>query len=51
MMKKTLAVGAAAVAVSLTLAGCASGPDTQNVKTDFGVTATTITLGAISDTT
>lgn len=50
MMKKTLAVGAAAVAVSLTLAGCASGPDTQNVKTDFGVTASTITLGAISDT-
>jgi ABC-type branched-subunit amino acid transport system substrate-binding protein len=49
MMKKTLAVGAAAVAVSLTLAGCASGPDTQNVKTDYGVTATQIKLGSLSD--
>lgn len=49
MMKKTLAAGAAAVAVSLTLAGCASGPDTQNVKTDYGVTASTITLGALTD--
>jgi ABC-type branched-subunit amino acid transport system substrate-binding protein len=49
MMKKTLAVGAAAVAVSLTLAGCASGPDTQNVKTDYGVTATQIKLGSLTD--
>jgi ABC-type branched-subunit amino acid transport system substrate-binding protein len=49
MIKKSLAVGAAAVAVSLTLAGCSTGPDTQNVKTDFGVTASTISLGVLSD--
>lgn len=49
MMKKALALGAAAVAVSLTLAGCASGSDTQNVKTDYGVTPTQIKLGSLSD--
>jgi ABC-type branched-subunit amino acid transport system substrate-binding protein len=49
LIKKSLAISAAAVAVSLTLAGCATGPDTQNVKTDFGVTASTITLGIFSD--
>lgn len=48
-MKKTLAVGSAAVAVALTLAGCASGTDTQNIKTDFGVTATEIKLGSLTD--
>ena len=49
MIKKSLTVGAAALAVSLTLAGCATGPDTQNVKTDYGVTATQIKLGSLSD--
>ena len=49
MIKKSLTVGAAALAVSLTLAGCATGPDTQNVKTDYGVSATQIKLGSLSD--
>lgn len=49
-MKKRIIAGAAAVAAaSLALTGCASGVDPQDVATDFGVTADTITLGVLTD--
>ena len=49
MMKTKLACVAASLMFSLSLSGCATGNQTNNVKTDFGVSATQITLGALSD--
>lgn len=55
MNKRIIAGVAAAAAASLLLAGCASNNDDNggggggDVKTDFGVTDTTITLGVLTD--
>lgn len=49
MKKRIIAAGAATAVLSLALAGCSAQVNTQDVKTDYGVTADTITLGSLTD--